>query len=146
MKNYDLSQYVLRAGNAMIFPLTQEEVAILCVGEADFSKYIRMPYFAKSQKTEDLQKLANSIDMENEYWFLNTLWVSVDIKARAIIGYLRLEQVAQFNKIIFQVTDDKCESITRDDVLELFYKFLTANNYYNIVYEDIDKKAVANEG
>lgn len=146
MKNYDLSQYVLRAGNAMIFPLTQEEVSILCDGEDAFSKYIRMPYFAKSQKVEDLQKLTNDIDMENEFWFLNTLWVSVDIKARAIIGYLRLEKVDQFNKIIFQVTDDKCESITREDIFELFYKFLIANNYYNIVYEDIDKKVVANEG
>lgn len=146
MKNYDLSQYMLRSGNVIIFPLTKDELSILSSGVDNFSSYIRMPYFAKSQVAEEVARVIDSVDMEDDYWFLNTQWVGVDIKARAIIGYLRLEKVDQFNKIVFQVTDEKCESVTREDVLELFYRFLAVNNYYNIVLEDVDKKAVANEG
>ena len=80
--------------------------------------------------------------MEDDYWFLSTQWVAVDVLAKAIVGYLRLEKVDQFNKIVLQVTDEKCQSITRENVLELFYKFLSLNDFYNIIVEDIDKKVV----
>ncbi|MBE7075037.1 MAG: hypothetical protein E7376_03570 [Clostridiales bacterium] len=146
MKEYDLSQYILRSGNVMLFPLTREEVHCLLSGVNNFVNYIRLPYFAKKQDSCELENIINAVDMENDYWFLNTQWVCVDIKARAIVGYLRLEKIEQFNKIVMQVTDESCQGITRDDVLDLFYRFLAGNDYYNIIVEDIDKKGVANEG
>ncbi len=144
MKNYDLSQYILRDGNVMLFPLTKEEMTYLLQSKDVFSSYIRLPYYAKEQNLDVLQKVCDQLDMEDDYWFLHTGWTVVDVKARAIVGFLRLEQVDQFNKIVFQVTDDKCEGIKRDDALNLFFKFLNVNNFYNIVVEDLDK-AVANE-
>lgn len=142
MKNYDLSQYVLRDGNTMIFPLTKEEVCCLLTGKQNFSSYIRLPYFAKQQTVFELKQISENVDMEDDYWFLSTQWVAVDVLAKAIVGYLRLEKVDQFNKIVLQVTDEKCQSITRENVLELFYKFLSLNDFYNIIVEDIDKKVV----
>lgn len=145
MKNYDLSQYILREGNTMLFPLTKEELSMLAVSIDGFSHYIRLPYLAMQQKKEDLEQVCNAVDMEDDYWFLSTQWVCVDVKARAIVGFLRLETVDQFNKIIFHINDNECKGITRDDAFGLFFKFLSVNNYYNIVVEDLDKKAVANE-
>lgn len=145
MKNYDLSQYVLREGNAMLFPLTKEEISYLKFGAEVFSSYIRIPYFAKVQSVQELELLCEKLDMEDDYWFLKSQWAIVDIKARAIVGYLRLEQISNFNKIVFEVCDDKCKGIAREDALNLFVKFLSINNFYNIVLEDVDKKVVANE-
>ena len=144
MKNYDLSQYMLREGNTLLFPLTQEEISLLNSKE-NFSYYIRLPYLAKKQSKGELDKISKNVDMENDYWFLNTQWVSVDVKAKAIVGYLRLEKIDDFNKIIVHLNDKECKSITKQDVINLFYKFLSVNQYYNIVVEDLDKKAVADE-
>ena len=142
MKNIDLSQYIIRDGNTLLFPLTKEELSMLIESTDGFSKYIRMPYYATNNNFNDIY---NKLDMDNDYWFLNSIWVGVDVKARAIIGTLWLEQIEQFNKIVLQVTEDKCESITKNDVLMLFYNFLNVNNYCNIIVEDLDKKVTSNE-
>lgn len=139
MKNYDLSKYILRDKDLMLFPLTKEEVSILKSGLVEFENYIRLPYYAKTQDENELQAIIDAVDMENDYWFLNTQWVGVDIKSRSIIGRLKLEKIDQFNKIVLQVTDEKCVSVTREDVLGLFYKFLAVNGYVNIVVQNLDE-------
>lgn len=143
--NYDLSQYMIQNGNTLIFPLTKEEVSQLVSSVEDFSAYIRLPFYAKLQNIDSLKNILSVLNMEDNYWFLKTQWVCVDVKARAIVGLIKLEQVDQFNKIVLHVNQEKCVAITKDDVLELFYKFLSVNNFYNIIVEDLDKKVVANE-
>ncbi len=143
--NYDLSQYLLQDGNTLLFPLTKEEVSQLVLSVEDFSAYIRLPFYAKLQNKKSLQKVVSALDMEDNYWFLNTQWVCVDVKARAIVGLIKLEKVDQFNKIVLHVNEEKCVGITKNDVLQLFYKFLSVNNFCNIIVEDLDKKVVANE-
>lgn len=139
MKNYDLSQYMLRKENTLLFPLTQEELITLNTSVADFENYIKLPYYAKEQSKDELLKIIENVNMEDDYWFLSSQWVAVDVKAKAIVGYLRLEKVDQFNKIVLQVSEDKCSSIKRDDVLNLFYRFLAGNDFYNIVVEYKDE-------
>ena len=138
MKNYDLSQYMLREDNLILFPLTYEEIMILIDGKDKFQEYIRLPYFAKDQNKEELLSIASGVDMNDDYWFLKTQWVAVDVKERAIIARLNLKQEDIFNKIIYQINDEKCLSVKRDDVVNLFYKFLNVNNYVNIISFDVD--------
>lgn len=128
MKNYDLSQYVLQYGNTMLFPLTKEEILILKKDKNEFSSYIRLPFLARLQTKDELEKVYDAVDMEDEYWFLKSLWVGVDIKARAIVGYLKLEKIDEFNKIVLSINEENCVSTKRDDFLELFHNFLNLNN------------------
>ena len=103
MKNYDLSQYMIRQGNIIIFPLTKEEVLML-KNKAEFEKYINLPYITANHSINSLESIAQSVDMQNDYWFLNSLWVAVHTKTKEIYGTLRLVQQKDVNKIIKNLT------------------------------------------
>jgi len=139
MKSYDLSQYILRKNSVLLFPLTREELEMLNEDEQKFSSYIKLPYFAKNQEKNELTEIINNVDMENDYWFLKSQWVIVDVKAKAIVGYLRLTQEDIWNIIVMQITKDECKDIEREDVLGLFYRFLAGNGYPNICVKYIDE-------
>jgi len=139
MKNYDLSKYLLQKDDLIIFPLTKEEVSLLKEDVDGFSKYIRISYLAKQHSEDFLEKIINNMDMEDDYWFLNSLWLCTDIKARAIIGTLNLEKADQFNIITMQVSDEHCKSVNKEDVKKLFYRFLAGNDFINIVIKDLDE-------
>ena len=145
MKNYDLSKYILQKDTLLIFPLTKDEVAMLMTGADKFSEYIRIPYLAKEHDDTFLNKVLQNIDMENDYWFLDSIWMCTDIKAKAIVGTVKLEKVDQFNKIVMQVNEDSCVSVTSDDVLNLFYRFLAGNGFVNIVVQTLNEVSYENK-
>ena len=136
MKNYDLSKYMIRSGDVLIFPLTKEEIGILKNSTEEFSKYIRLPYITARHHTDTLQKIENAVDMENDYWFMNSLWMVVHIKTKEIYGTLRYEKEDEFNKIIKNLTMILEYQESYEDCVNLFAKFLEVNNYNNILVEN----------
>ena len=135
MKNYDLSKYMIRHGDILIFPLTKEEVGILKSGVDEFSNYIRLPYITAAHHKDTLEKIENSIDMENDYWFMSSLWMIVHTKTKEIYGTLRYEKEKEFNKIIKNITLILEYQESYEDCVNLFAKFLEVNNYNNILVE-----------
>jgi len=140
MKNYDLSQYMLRKDNVLMFPLTKEELEVLRGDEGKFSRVINLPYYAKIQEKEELDTIINGVDMDDDYWFMKSQWAIVDVKVKAIVGYLRLEVQDIWNIIVLQVSEDVCKGIEREDALGLFYRFLAGNGYPNICVRHIDRR------
>ena len=136
MKNYDLSKYMIRSGDVLIFPLTKEEVGILKNGTEEFSKYIRLPYITADHSKETLEKIENAVDMENDYWFMDSLWVATHIKTKEIYGTLRYEKDGEYNKIIKNITMILEYQESYEDCVNLFAKFLDVNNYNNILVEN----------
>ena len=141
MKNYDLSKYMIRHGDILIFPLTKEEVGILKGGAEEFGKYIRIPYITAMHDENTLEKIENSVDMENDYWFMDSLWMVVHTKTKEIYGTLRYEKEGEFNKIIKNITLILEYQESYEDCVNLFAKFLDVNNYNNILVET-DKNLV----
>ena len=135
MKNYDLSQYMIRHGEILIFPLTKEEVGILKSGRANFSEHIGLPYITAPHSKEVLEKIENAMDMDNDYWFMNSLWMVVHTKTKEIYGTLRYEKENEYNKIIRNVTMMFEYPDSYEGCVNLFAKFLEVNNYNNIVVE-----------
>lgn len=134
MKNYDLGQYMLQTDKIVMFPITKEEIEILRKGKDDFEKHFRMPYIASDLKTEAFEQL-DILDMEDDYWFMQSLWIVVDIKAREIFGTLRYKNENDQNKIIANLTMLSDFPEACNEALNLFAKFLTVNNYTNIAVE-----------
>lgn len=135
MKNYDLSKYMIQSGEILIFPLTKEEITILKAGREEFSKYIRLPYITGVHSNATLEKLEKLVDMENDYWFMNSLWMVVHTKSKEIYGTVRYEKEGEFNKIIKNVTILSDAQETYENALNLFARFLSVNNYNNILIE-----------
>lgn len=136
MKNYDLSQYVLREKDIIMFPLTQEETGILKSGKELFEDYIKMPYIAGMLCENVLNEIINAEDMENDYWFMNALWIVAHIPSREIFGSIRYKKEEDNNKIIKNITVlSDCQE-TYIQATELFAKFLSVNGYTNIVIEN----------
>lgn len=139
MKNYDLSKYMIKSGEVLIFPLTQEEITILKSGREEFSNYIRLPYITGVHSIETLEKLEKAVDMENDYWFMNSLWMVVHTKSKEIYGTIRYEKEGEFNKIIKNITVLMDAQETYEDAINLFARFLSVNNYNNLLVEqDLD--------
>ena len=135
MKNYDLSKYMIKSGEVLIFPLTQEEISILKSGMEEFSNYIRLPYITGVHSIKTLEKLEKAVDMENDYWFMNSLWMVVHTKSKEIYGTVRYEKEGEFNKIIKNITVLMDAQETYEEAINLFAKFLSVNNYNNILVE-----------
>ena len=135
MKNYNLGEYMLTTDKIVMFPLSLEELKLLTQNKQEFEKYFNMPYITGDLKNEVLNNIINSLDMDNAYWFLNSLWVVVDIKAREMYGTLRYEKCGDVNKLLINLTllSDFPESY--DEALNLFAKFFVVNGYKNIVVE-----------
>lgn len=138
MKNYDLSQYMIRSGDILIFPLTKEEVGILKNGVQEFSDYIRLPYITAIHSKDTLQKIEDAVNMDNNYWFMNSLWMVVHTKTKEIYGTLRYEKEDEFNKIVKNITLLLEYQESYEECVNLFAKFLHVNNYQNILVE-VDK-------
>ena len=139
MKEYDLSKYILQNDTLFIFPLTKDEVQILKQGAEEFSGYIKIPYLAKIHSGEFLDVIFNNISMDDDYWFLNSIWMCVDTKARAIVGTVKLDSDKTSTRMLFQVSENACASVSKNDVQKLFYRFLSGNEYQNIVAIDMDE-------
>lgn len=135
MKNYNLGEYMLTTDKIVMFPLTIEELGMLQQNKTVFEEYFKMPYITANLKNEVLEGLINGLNMEDDYWFLNSLWVVVDIKAREIYGTIRYEKCGDDNKIITNLTllSDFPEAC--DEALNLFAKFLVVNGYKNIIVQ-----------
>lgn len=136
MKNYNLGEYMLTTDKIVMFPLSLEELELLTKNKQEFEKYFNMPYITADLKNEVLNNLINCLDMDDEYWFLHSLWIVVDIKAREIYGTIRYEKCGEINKLITNLTllSDFPEAC--DDALNLFAKFFVVNGYKNIVVEN----------
>ena len=139
MKNYDLSKYMIQSGEILIFPLTKEEITILKSGREEFSNYIRLPYITGVHSNNTLEKLENLVDMEDDYWFMNSLWMVVHTKSKEIYGTVRYEKEGEFNKIVKNITVLMDAQQTYEAAIDLFARFLSVNNYNNILVEqDLD--------
>lgn len=142
MKNYDLSQYMLRRGDIILFPITQEEVGILKQGKEAFEKYIRMPYVTGVIATDIVEGIESSINMDDDYWFMNTLWIVAHIPSKEIFGTIRYKSVGEESRVITNVTMLSDVPDTYEGAIKLFVDFLSVNNYKNIAiafeekYED----------
>lgn len=136
MKNYDLSKYMIRHGDILIFPLTKEEVGILKNSASEFSNYIRLPYITATHDINTLEQIESAVDMENDYWFMNSLWMVVHTKTKEIYGTLRYEKENEFNKIVKNITLILEYQESYEDCVNLFAKFLEVNNYNNILVEN----------
>lgn len=136
MKNYDLSKYILRSGDVLMFPITSEELQIFKDGRETFAQYIRMPYIGALVPQKKLNELLAKVDMENDYWFMDTIWMVADIKSKEIFGTIRYEKEDEFNKIVKNLTVLLDAVKTYEDAINLFARFLSVNNYNNILVED----------
>lgn len=136
MKNYDLSEYVLRDGDVIMFPLTKQEISILAEGRNEFEKYFKMPFVAGYHGKDVLTRIANGVNMDNDYWFMDSLWIVVDAKSKEIYGTIRYEKNGEVNKIIKNITLFIDAVETYNKAIELFARFLSVNNYLNIVIEE----------
>ena len=136
MKNYDLSQYMIRHGEILIFPITKEEIGILKSGKENFSKHLGIPYITAPHNIDVLNFIENKTNMENDYWFMDTLWMVVHTKTKEIFGTLRYEKDGEYNKIIKNLTMILEYPESYEDCVNLFAKFLDVNNYRNIVVEN----------
>ena len=126
---------MLRQGDILLFPLTKEEVSML-KNKSEFEKYIRLPYITANHAVKTLEKISSSVDMENDYWFLNSLWLAVHTKTKEIYGTIRLEKDGEFNKIIKNITLILEYQQSYLSASELFERFLTVNGFNNIVIEN----------
>ena len=133
MKKYDLGEYMLTTDKIVMFPITIEELKVLRESKQKFEEYFKMPYITADLIDEVLDGVINNLDMDNEYWFLNSLWIVVDIKAREIYGTIRYEKCGDENKIITNLTLLSDFPEAYDQSINLFAKFLIVNNYKNIV-------------
>lgn len=130
---------MIQSGEILIFPLTKEEITILKGGVEEFSNYIRLPYITGVHSNKTLEKLEGLIDMEDDYWFMNSLWLIVHTKSKEIYGTVRYEKDGEFNKIIKNICVLMDARQTYEDAINLFAKFLSVNNYNNILVEqDLD--------
>jgi len=127
---------MLKTNKIIMFPITKEELEVLKNSRDQFETYFKMPFIASELHQEVFANLLNNLDMENDYWFMNTLWVVVDIKAREIYGTIRYEKCQEANKIIANLTMLSDFPEACDEALSLFAKFLTVNNYDNILIEN----------
>ena len=135
MKNYNLGEYMLTTDKIVMFPLTIEELMLLKENRNGFESYFKMPYITANLKNEVLECLINGLNMDDDYWFLNSLWVVVDIKAREIYGTIRYEKCEDINNIITNLTMLSDFPEACDEALNLFAKFLIVNGYKNIVVQ-----------
>lgn len=136
MKNYDLSQYMIRHGEILIFPITKEEVGILKNNRADFSVHLGIPYITSPHSKKTLEQIENKVDMENDYWFMDTLWMVVHTKTKEVYGTLRYEKDGESSKIIKNITMLFEYPDSYEGCVNLFAKFLEVNNYKNITVEE----------
>lgn len=135
MKNYDLSQYMLRRGDILIFPITNEEIGILKNGRTSFEEHFKMPYVAGEFQTERLNEIQRRVDMENDYWFMNSLWIVVDIKSKEIFGTLRYQKCGDKSKVLINLTVFLDAQNLYEEAINLFVDFLSVNGYKNIEIE-----------
>lgn len=136
MKNYDLSQYVLRQGDIIMFPLTKDEVLLLKNGKQQFEEYFKMPYVAGQLATGQMQSILNNLNMLDDYWFLNSLWVVMHAPSKEIFGTIRYLKQDNTSKVIKNITVlSDCQE-TYLQATELFVRFLSVNNFKNIVIEN----------
>ena len=119
-----------------MFPITSEELEIFKNGRETFGKYIRMPYVGALIRPEKIDEFLNKVDMDNDYWFMDTLWMVADIKSKEIFGTIRYEKEDEFNKIVKNLTVLLDAVNTYEDAINLFARFLSVNNYNNILVED----------
>ena len=135
MKNYDLSQYMLRRGDVVMFPITRDEIGILKSGRESFESYFKMPYVAGEFNENGLTAIQNRVDMENDYWFMDSLWIATDVKSKEIFGTLRYEKFEDINKIMINLTVFLDEQNLYEEAINLFADFLSVNGYKNLQIE-----------
>ncbi len=140
MKDYDLSQYMLRGNGFVIFPLTKVELERLGESVIEFERKLGLPYHSKRYTKGEIENISKGIDMENDYWFLDTLWVGVDFGTKSVVGSLRLIKGDNNNTVIYHHNENKCATSSRNDFLGLFQKFLEVNNFNNIVILKSDEE------
>ena len=139
MKKIDLSEYILQKDNLLVFPLTKDEIRILRHSKDEFSTYIKIPYLAHTHNDIFLEKVINNINMDDNFWFLNTIWVCVDILAKSIVGTVKLESANENNKIIYLINEKNCVSTNKKQITDLFYAFYDANGYKNISTHNLNE-------
>lgn len=141
MKNYNLGEYMLRSGEVVMFPITSEEINILKNGKGEFETYFKMPYIAGEFNTPFLEKIKTEVNMENPYWFLNSLWVIAHIKSKEIFGTIRLKKDIDTTRVYTNITMLLDAQETYSEAVNLFVKFLSVNGYQNIYIEG-DKECI----
>ena len=131
---------MLRGNGFVIFPLTKEEITELGESVLEFEKRIGLPYHSKKYSRSEIEGITSNLDMENDYWFLDTLWVGVDFGTKSVVGSLRLVRGDNKNVVIYHHNEGKCTTSTKRDFVGLFQKFLEVNNYNNITLVKTDEE------
>ena len=135
MKNYNLGEYMLRSGEVVMFPMTNEEIGILKSGKEAFETYFKMPYIAGEFNAPFLEETINAVNMENPYWFLKSLWVVAHIKSKEIFGTIRFKKDLETTKVFTNITMLLDAQDTYSEAVNLFVRFLSVNGYENIYIE-----------
>lgn len=126
---------MLRSGEVVMFPITSEEINILMSGKGEFETYFKMPYIAGEFNLPFLERIKTEVNMENPYWFLNSLWVVAHTKSKEIFGTIRLKKELDSTKVFTNITMLLDAQETYSEAVNLFVKFLSVNGYQNIYIE-----------